>query len=1256
MAAAGCAYEVFLSFRGKDIRKTFISHLRTALVQAGIHTFIDDEEIEIGEDISSELKKAIEQSKISVVVFSKDYASSRWCLDELVKIVERMKSSRQVILPVFYDLHPSHVGKQTGTVGEAFDKHEEEFEAEAGGRRNEWMDRMKKWREALTEVANLGGKVLQNEADGQESRFIQEILDVIRSKLNCTAPNVAPHLVGIDARVKNINLWLQDGSTEVGVLAIYGMSGTGKTTIAKTAYNLNFDKFDGSSFLASIREASEQPNGLVRLQRQLLSDMLKRKAEKIYNVDEGILRIKNVVSCKRVLIVLDDVDHLDQINAVIGMRQWFYPGSKIIITTKHERLLKAHDVYEKYKVKELDDKESLQLFSWHAFGLNHPAEGYMELSQRVTQNCGGLPLALKVLGSSMSGRSVDVWKSAIKKLEAIPDGHIFEKLKVSYDSLDDNHDKNLFLDIVCFFIGKGKDYAVSILDECDFYSLAGIQNLIGRCLLMIGEDDKLMMHDLLRDMGREIIRQESPEEPGKRSRLWHHKDSLYVLSEKTGTETVRGLVLDLQMFMEDKFERPVFSNDAKGRHCQEVFDELQIMGLFRSSKRRRLDFSKHSADAISKISDEGNLKTDAVARMHEMKILQFHYVKLTGSYKEFPRKLKRLYWRGFPLKYIPNDFPLESLVALEMRNSSLKQVWRGKKVLRSLKFLDLSHSHELTKTPDFSGLPNLEHLMLKGCLRLVEIHGTIGELGKLVFLNLRDCRNLRKLPKSICELKSLRKLILSGCSKLIELPLELGNLKLLTELHADKVIVNQLVSTTGEVKSRRARFWSWVLRTRKHPETINFPLSSLSHSLVKLSLANCFLSDDSIPRDLSSLSLLQFLNLSENPIHRIPESIRGLSMLRDLWLDSCTSLQLLPELPMSLVKLKVQNCTSLRRITNLPNLLKSLFLDVMDCSKLVEVQGLFKLEPIGNFGLEMINGLGLSNLDSIGNTEVELFNNMTKTRIKCPVQGLYEFSIFSTCLPGNEIPGWFSQVEGNSISFKVPSQPNLNIRGLNVCFVYSRSRDCKFRYWGEAKLRQWFSYYVKISNKTNGLKWVYSPTFLGIPGAGDNMTWLSHWMIGNQLEVGDEVNVSVVGWSPTFCIKECGISFVYGDQEEQKGIPKESEGVSKCNPACPLQNEIDGAMSAYQLKSGAYFLSHPEHSVLAKGASDTVKAILLDNLFTDSTESGGSRDGGEEHDSDKYIAGSTHGGEEYDSDDYYRENDSDLDEEELNSIFDLLKE
>ena len=139
-------YDVFLSFRGQDTRNSFTDHLYVSLQRIGILTFRDDEELERGRSISSGLSQAIERSKIFVIVFSRNYASSSWCLDELVKIVECYKSGL-VLLPIFFHVDPSDVRNQKGSIAEAFVNHEERYH----------RDKVVQWRRALTEAANLSG-------------------------------------------------------------------------------------------------------------------------------------------------------------------------------------------------------------------------------------------------------------------------------------------------------------------------------------------------------------------------------------------------------------------------------------------------------------------------------------------------------------------------------------------------------------------------------------------------------------------------------------------------------------------------------------------------------------------------------------------------------------------------------------------------------------------------------------------------------------------------------------------------------------------------------------------------------------------------------------------------------------------------------------------------------------------------------------------------------------------------------------------
>ncbi|XAR49182.1 hypothetical protein NMG60_11032283 [Bertholletia excelsa] len=244
-------YHVFLSFMVEEIGTRFADHLYTALDQAGFRTFKGNKDLMMGENINSQLQKAIQESRISIILLSKGYASSIRCLDELEMILQHKNScsAHHQVIPVFYDVDPSDVRKQMGSFEEAFRRHEERLEMEEGERKREWKTKVEGWKSALTKVANLAGMNLQTQADGHESRFIQKILKLVDENQSCTTLNLPTCLVGIQSRVTSIEKWLKDETTDVCMLAICGMGGSGKTTIARFVYNSNFLTFERNNFL-----------------------------------------------------------------------------------------------------------------------------------------------------------------------------------------------------------------------------------------------------------------------------------------------------------------------------------------------------------------------------------------------------------------------------------------------------------------------------------------------------------------------------------------------------------------------------------------------------------------------------------------------------------------------------------------------------------------------------------------------------------------------------------------------------------------------------------------------------------------------------------------------------------------------------------------------------------------------------------------------------------------------------------------------
>ena len=189
--------------------------------------------------------------------------------------------------------------------------------------------------------------------DRHETRLIKDIINVILKKLNSKLLDVEQNMVGMDSHLEELRSLLKIESNDVHMIGIHGLGGIGKTTVSKVFYNDISHLFESSIFIADVRERSQYYEGRLKLQKELLNGVIKEKNMEINSIEEGVSVIKQRLCSKKVLLILDDVSKSEQLEFLARKLGWFGPGSRIIITTRDQRLLKEHEVHASYKVKGL---------------------------------------------------------------------------------------------------------------------------------------------------------------------------------------------------------------------------------------------------------------------------------------------------------------------------------------------------------------------------------------------------------------------------------------------------------------------------------------------------------------------------------------------------------------------------------------------------------------------------------------------------------------------------------------------------------------------------------------------------------------------------------------------------------------------------------------------------------------------------------------------------------------------------------------
>ncbi|XP_037493761.1 disease resistance-like protein DSC1 [Jatropha curcas] len=452
----------------------------------------------------------------------------------------------------------------------------------------------------------------------------------------------------------------------------------------------------------------------------------------------------------------------------------------------------------------------------------------------------------------------EYWESQLLKLKSIPNKRIQDVLKISYDGLDSN-EQSIFLDIACLFLWVEKPGIEKIMESFGFFARCGISSLIDKSLLT---DDKyngrIEMHNLLRQMGKEIVNEEC-KQPGGRSRLWNPEDISHVFKTNTGTDKIECISLEI-------------------------------------SNARAFEIS-----------------SKAFVKMPNLRFLRIYGFELIlpDGPDFLPEELRFLCWNSYPLKSLPLKFCPNNLVELHLPDSQLKQLWDGdNKLLKNLKVMHLSGSLSLLRISDPFQAPNLEVLCLSSCSSLIEIPSSLKYSTKLAQLDLEYCDSIRSLP-SFLQLENLEMLDLNGCRKLEECPELPCNLR---DLNLSKTEIKQLPSSIGNCSQLVELSLSECTELENLPNCIgqlqslkkldatgsgiNFNgckgltvwlLLSGLNSLQKLYLGNCGISE--IPESIGSLVSLKELYLEGNDFESIPASIKQLSHLETLRLDDCKRLR-----------------------------------------------------------------------------------------------------------------------------------------------------------------------------------------------------------------------------------------------------------------------------------------------------------------------------------------------------------------------------
>ncbi|GLJ51686.1 hypothetical protein SUGI_1098410 [Cryptomeria japonica] len=738
---------------------------------------------------------------------------------------------------------------------------------------------------------------------------------------------------------------------KANVVGIFGMGGVGKTTLAKELFNQNRSKYRRASFLFDVREAYAN----------------------------------------------DDIDHVEQLDALLVMDILNKPGNNlVIITTRDVGVLVSAGIDIGYHLKGLDREDGRDLFCWHAFNQPLPVSGHEDLVKDFVNMCGGLPLSLQVLSRHVSGRDQYYWQEVLKKVcKTLHTVHrdINQRLKISFDTLDDV-EKQIFMDIACFFIDKSVTKAMIIWKGSGWNAHYALETLKEKCLVeeveirylnrlewkweYSSDGSILRMHDHLRDLGREMAL-----ELGSPHRLWRPQDLKSF--ESKGFQTILAQtkgrcfhsILDKSMgckityFLgepEDGSEISLLWLQLEYLNLPQSLQCLRISnGRFRRSWQSDVQAPSHSKELqihdtfLEEFPDlSGKLNNMEKLVLHA-KDMQMDVWSLLGSLR---MNLRSLNVMGSELtgdltsKDTTEDTLFKSLVIYEFQ-----QLWSGELALNNKGWSRLVMNG--IENLEIKGQKHVTKILINGncCQRLqsfkiCEMENLIEvDLSMIKTLNcfeITDCKHLKRLS-AVPDLTNLLAFKVHECPELEELSCcdvnisgkmtikrksvaEISNLGKLTELNMSGCLqIREL---------RLAHLSSLEMLTIQNCKLLRI-VSMISdlRKLVELNIGMCIelqelcFGHSNSPERITIKDCETFKRLS---------ATTDLTKLVDLKIEGCTELLELCFVHLSFleritIKKSIEDCPILERVSGIPDLRRLTGLYIKECPEIKELPSIARL-------------------------------------------------------------------------------------------------------------------------------------------------------------------------------------------------------------------------------------------------------------------------------------------------------------------------